>query len=72
MANLKGNSDFGTKYRADYGRDKPLSAQVKAVVYPEIKEQLQSLADEKNCSVPDLVREAIEQYLASIKPEKAA
>ena len=71
MANPKGNSDFGTKYRADYGRDKPLSAQVKAVVYPEIKEQLQSWADKRNCTVPDLLRDAIEQYLANLQAESA-
>ncbi len=72
MANLKGNPDFGTKYKADYGRGKPLTAQVKAVVYPEVKEQLQSWADKKNCTVPDLVRDAIEQYLATLQQADSA
>lgn len=67
-----GNPDFGTKYKNDLVKDRPLTEQVKAVIYPETKEKLKSLADEKNCSVPDLVRAAIDQYLASIKPEKAA
>lgn len=47
MPNPNGNSDFGTKYRFDYGRDKPLTEQVKAVVYPEIKQKLKDLADKK-------------------------
>ena len=67
-----GNPEFGTKYKNDFGRDRPLTEQIKAVVYPETKEKLKSLADEKNCSVPDLVRAAIEQYLASMEPEKVA
>lgn len=72
MTNLKGNPDFGTKYKADYGRNKPLTEQVKAVVYPETKQQLKDLAAKQNCSVPDLVRAAIEQYLANVKAENAA
>lgn len=67
-----GNPDFGTKYRNDFGRDRPLTEQVKAVVYPEVKQQLKDLADKKNCTVPDLVRAAIEQYLAEEKQQEKA
>ncbi|MGB5771715.1 MAG: CopG family transcriptional regulator [Crocosphaera sp.] len=58
-----GNPEFGTKYRFDYGRDKPLSAQVKAQVLPETKQQLKNLADEQKCTVPDIIRAAIDEYL---------
>ncbi len=61
----RGNPDFGSKYRFDFGREKALSAQVKAQVDPEVKQQLQNLANQKQCTVPDLIREAIEQYLVS-------
>jgi hypothetical protein len=61
----KGNPDFGTKYRFDYGRDKPLTEQVKAVVRPEIKETLTRLAAQNNCTVPDILRAAIDEYLAA-------
>jgi predicted transcriptional regulator len=43
----------------------PLTEQVKAVVYPEMKQQLQKLAKERQCTVPDLIRDALEQYLAT-------
>lgn len=65
MPNPKGNPDFGTKYRINSVRDRPLTEQIKTLVYPEIKEQLKEIANRKNCSVPDLVRAAIEQYLAN-------
>lgn len=63
MARRGGNPDFGTKYKFDLGRERPLTAQVKAVVYPEIKEKLKILAEERKCTVPDLIRDALEQYL---------
>ena len=63
MARPGGNPDFGTKYRFDLERERPLTAQVKAVVYPKIKEKLKLLAEERKCTVPDLIRDAIEQYL---------
>ena len=65
-----GNPDFGTKYRFNYGREKPLSAQVKAQVLPETKQQLQDLANEQKCTVPDIIRAAIDEYLEK-KREKA-
>lgn len=65
MPNYKGNPDFGTKYRFDNGRDKPLSEQVKTAILPETKLLLKDLASKKNCTVPDLVRAAIEEYLAN-------
>ncbi|MDJ0579649.1 CopG family transcriptional regulator [Crocosphaera sp.] len=58
-----GNPDFGTKYRFDYGREKPLSAQVKAQILPETKQQLKDLADQQKCTVPDIIRAAIDEYL---------
>ncbi|BDA72400.1 hypothetical protein RIVM261_077760 [Rivularia sp. IAM M-261] len=64
MARVGGNPDFGTKYKLNFGRDVPLTEQVKAVVYPEIKEGLKKLASDRKCTVPDLIREALEQYLA--------
>ena len=65
MARPGGNPDFGTKYKFDFGRNQPLTEQVKAVVYPEIKQQLKDLAKERKCTVPDLIRDALEQYLAA-------
>jgi hypothetical protein len=64
MARPGGNPDFGTKYKANYGRLYPLSEQVKAQVYPDVKEKLKKLAEEKNCTVPDLVRMAIDSFLS--------
>ncbi|MBE9050404.1 CopG family transcriptional regulator [Nostocales cyanobacterium LEGE 11386] len=64
MARPGGNPDFGTKYRFNYGRDKPLSEQVKVLMNLQMKQELKNLADLENCTVPDLIREAIEQYLA--------
>ena len=49
MARPGGNPDFGTKYKFDFGRNQPLTEQVKAVVYPEIKQQLKDLAKERKC-----------------------
>ncbi len=60
-----GNPDFGNKYRAPKKIEQTLSEQVGTRVAAETKSQLKLLADKKNCSVPDLVRAAIEQYLAS-------
>lgn len=72
MARPGGNPDFGTKYRFDYGREEPLSEQVKVLVHPQTKRQLKALADQRNCTVPDLVRSAIEQYLATTQKESAS
>lgn len=72
MARVGGNPEFGTKYRFDYGRDVPLTEQVKAQVYPDVKERLKKLADNKKCTVPDLVREALEQYLAHEEKNKGS
>lgn len=63
MPRVGGNPDFGTKYKFNFGRDVPLTEQIKAVVYPETKEALKKLALDRKCTVPDLVREALEQYL---------
>jgi hypothetical protein len=71
MARIGGNPDFGKKYRFDYGRAKPLKEQVKVLMYTEMRSDLQELAEGKSCTVQDLIREAIEQYLASNKMEKA-
>jgi hypothetical protein len=71
MARLGGNPDFGSKYRFDYGRDEPLSEQVKVLMHSQTKYQLKNLADQKNCTVPDLIRAAIDQYLASLPTESA-
>lgn len=65
MARPGGNPEFGTKYRFNFGRDEPLTEQVKAVVNSQVKEELKNLAAQKNCTVPDLLREAIDRYLAS-------
>jgi hypothetical protein len=67
-----GNPDFGTKYRFDYGREEPLSEQVKAQVHPSVKLQLKNLAEQKQCTVPDLIREAIELYLTREQTTKAS
>lgn len=72
MARPDGNPDFGTKYRFDYGRDEPLSEQVKAQVHPTVKQQLKNLADQQKCTVPDLIRAAIDQYLANAPTESAS
>lgn len=65
MARPGGNPDFGTKYRSERRSDRPLSEQVKAQIPPQVKLQLQTLAQEKNCTVPDVIREAIDKYLAA-------
>ncbi len=72
MARPGGNPDFGTKYRFDYGRDEPLSEQVKVLMHPTMKHQLKNLANENKCTVPDVIREAIDRYLASLKTEDAS
>jgi Ribbon-helix-helix protein, copG family len=72
MGRPGGNPDFGTKYRFDNGREKPLSEQVKAQVSPQVKEQLKVLAEQQKCTVPDLIREAIEQYLANKQIQNAS
>lgn len=72
MANLKGNPDFGIKYRLKSIGDVPLSEQVKAQIDPETKEHLKTLAQKKQCTVPDLLREAIEQYLSAADNKSAS
>lgn len=74
MAKARGNPNFGKNYKHkfNFGRDKPLTAQVKAVVYPEIKEKLQKLAEKKQCTVPDLIRAAIDKYLEEENLESIA
>jgi hypothetical protein len=72
MARPGGNPDFGTKYRFDNGRDEPLSEQVKVLMQEKMKHQLKDLADQKNCTVPDVIRAAIEQYLDSIQLGKVS
>ena len=63
MSRPGGNPDFGTKYRFDYGREERLSKQVNVLMHPKMKGQLKTLADERKCTVPDVIREAIEEYL---------
>lgn len=72
MARIRGNPEFGVKYRFDYGREEPLSSQVKVLMHPNVKEELKNLADQQNCTVPDIIREAIELYLANQKNIKAS
>ncbi|VEP12899.1 conserved hypothetical protein [Hyella patelloides LEGE 07179] len=72
MGRPGGNPDFGTKYRFDYGRDEPLSEQVKVLMHPNMKHQLKNLASENKCTVPDVIREAIDRYLASLQTENAS
>lgn len=69
MANPYGNPDFGTKYKFDNGREKPLSEQIKTLVLPETKLQLKEIAKKNNCTVPDLVRAAIDRYLNEVSNE---
>ena len=71
MARRRGNPDFGTKYRFDFGRKEPLSAKVTAQVYPKVKQELKDLAEEKNCTVPDVIRAAIDRYLAEERTKNA-
>ena len=72
MARPGGNPDFGHKYRFDYGRDEPLSEKVFVLMYPTMKRQLKNLAEQENCSVPDVIRTAIDQYLASLQTQNAS
>lgn len=72
MARPGGNPDFGTKYRFDYGREEPLSEQVKVLMHPQMKRQLKNLVDQNSCTVPDLIRAAIAQYLASRQTKSAS
>ena len=72
MGRPGGNPDFGTKYRFDCGREEPLSEQVKVLMYPTMKHQLKNLTSENECTVPDVIREAIERYLASLQTKDAS
>lgn len=65
MARSGGNPDFGTKYRFDYGRKEPLSEKVLVLMHSQMKHQLKDLANQEKCTVPDVIRAAIEHYLAS-------
>ncbi len=67
MSRPGGNPDFGVKHRFDYGREEPLSEQVKVLMHSKMKEELKNIAEYENCTVPDLVRAALEQYLATKK-----
>ena len=67
-----GNPDFGTKYKYENGGTERLSEQVKAQILPKTKLELKAMADEKNCTVPELVRAAIERYLADARSGSAA
>lgn len=67
-----GNPDFGIKYRGELKGEVALSEQVKASIDPQMKLQLKKLAETKNCTVPDVIRAAIEQYLAESVSEGAA
>ena len=58
-----GNPEFGTKYKFDYGRDKPLDARVQVAMYQNVKDKLQDIAKQNCCSIPDVVRTAIDEYL---------
>jgi hypothetical protein len=65
MARSGGNPDFGSKYRFDYGRKEPLKDSVKVLMHSSMKIQLQQLALDRNCTIPDVVRDAIQQYLSN-------
>ncbi|ELS04843.1 Replication regulatory protein RepB [Xenococcus sp. PCC 7305] len=65
----RGNPDFGTKYKFYYGRDEPLSEQVKVLMHPKMKNQLKALAEEQKCSIPDVIRDAIDKYLNELNTE---
>lgn len=69
MANKCGNPDFGTKYRFNYGRDEPLSEKVLVLMHPNMKRQLKDLAEQGNCSVPDVIRVAIAEKLEKLSTE---
>lgn len=58
-----GNPDFGRKYKTARKTTKELSEQVGTRVDLALKSKLKEVANKKNCSVPDLVRAAIEMYL---------
>lgn len=62
--NPKGNPEFGTKYKFNYGRNKPFASSITTRVPQETELQLKEIADKDNCSIPDLIREAINLYLA--------
>lgn len=66
-----GNPDFGKKIKFNYGREEALREQVSMRLATQTKLQLQDLAQQHNCSVPDIVREAIAQYLSNIKSKSA-
>jgi len=67
MSRPGGNPDFGVKYRFDYGRKEPLSEQVKVLMHSKMKEELKNIAEYENCTIPDIVRAALEEYLATKK-----
>lgn len=65
MARKRGNPEFGTKYRTPRKEEIPFDAQIKIDIHSQTKSKVVKLAREKNCSVPDLVREALYRYLGS-------
>lgn len=67
----RGNPEFGNKYKANLKAEKPLTAQVKVMMLPETQDLLKELANKKDCTVPDLVRAAIDNYLASASIDEA-
>lgn len=62
-----GNPDFGNKLRFTSSGDKPLSDVVATRVPTETKLELKKAAQEQNCTVPELIRAAIERYLDEIQ-----
>jgi predicted DNA-binding protein len=41
-------------------------------MHSQMKHQLKDLADQKNCTVPDVIRAAIEEYLNSVQLDKVS
>ncbi len=66
-----GNPDFGTKYKANKYGDKALSEMIVTRVDLDTKTQLKEIVEQKNCTIPELVRAAIEQYLSDSRSGSA-
>ena len=63
----KGNPNFGINNKHKFQRkgEEVFDAQLKARVHSNTKSKVVEIAKRKKCSVPDVIREALDRYLES-------
>ncbi len=60
----RGNPEFGKKFKEPTKEETPYDAQIKINIHEATKKKFQQLAQEKNCTVTDIARKALYEYLA--------